>query len=66
MLFSLFIVNGQNHKVVKWINENAIKIEDASPDSELTIFEGNTPNKFANSKILDLEKLLITQKNFST
>ena len=27
MLFSLFAVNGQNNKIVKWINENAIEIE---------------------------------------
>jgi erythromycin esterase len=39
MLFSLFIVNGQNNKTIKWINENTIEIEDASPDSELTVFK---------------------------
>ena len=45
MIFSLFIVNGQNNKTVKWINENSIEIEDVSPDSELTVFKDNTPNK---------------------
>lgn len=64
MLFSLFIVNGQNNKTVKWINENAIEIEDASPDSELTIFEGNTPNKFANSKIFGFGEASHNTKEF--
>ena len=64
MLFSLFIVNGQNNKTVKWINENAIEIEDASPDSELTIFEGNTPNKFANAKVFGFGEASHNTKEF--
>jgi erythromycin esterase len=51
MLFSLFAVNGQNNKIVKWINENAIKIENTKPNTELLIFDSNIPNKFVNAKI---------------
>jgi len=51
MLFSLFVVHGQNDKVVNWINENGIKIEDANPDTQLSIFNNNIPNKFSDAKI---------------
>lgn len=51
MLFSLFVVNGQNDEVVHWINENAIKIEDANPNTKLSIFNNNVPKKFSNAKI---------------
>lgn len=64
MLFSLFNVNGQNNKTVKWINENAIEIEDANPDSELTIFKDNTPNKFANAKIFGFGEASHNTKEF--
>lgn len=46
-----FSILGQNDKVVNWINENAIKIEDANSDTELTIFNNNIPKKFADAKI---------------
>ena len=64
MLFSLFIVNGQNNKTVKWINENAIEIEDANPDSELLTFKNNTPNKFANAKIYGFGEASHNTKEF--
>jgi erythromycin esterase len=37
-------------KAVTWINENAIKIEDGNPDTNLTIFNNDIPEKFANAK----------------
>ena len=46
-----FCTYGQNDNVVNWINENAIKVEDADPDTELLIFNDNIPEKFANAKI---------------
>jgi len=46
-----FYTYGQNDNVLNWINENAIKIEDADPDTELLIFNDNIPEKFANAKI---------------
>ena len=64
MLFSLFIVNGQNNKTVKWINENAIEIEDANPDSELKTFKENTPTKFANAKIYGFGEASHNTKEF--
>ncbi|WGK63955.1 erythromycin esterase family protein [Croceiramulus getboli] len=41
----------QNDKVVSWINSNAIKIDNASPDTELSYFKNNAPEKFKNAKI---------------
>ncbi len=64
MLFSLFTVSGQNNKTVKWINENAIEIEDANPDSELTIFKNNTPNKFTNAKVFGFGEASHNTKDF--
>jgi erythromycin esterase len=49
--FLLFETYAQNQKAVNWINENAIKIEDANPDTNLTIFSNNIPQKFADAKI---------------
>lgn len=46
-----FLSYSQNKETVDWITNNSIEIEDANPDSELQIFENNTPNKFANAKI---------------
>lgn len=51
LFFLLFYTYGQDQKVVNSINENAIKIEDANPDTNLTIFNKNIPQKFANAKI---------------
>ena len=53
MLFSFFtiIAQNKNDKTIDWINNNAIKIEDANPDTELISFSENTPKKFANAKI---------------
>lgn len=64
MLFSIFIVNGQKNKTVKWINENAIEIEDVNPDSELTAFKDNTPNKFANAKVFGFGEASHNTKEF--
>ncbi len=41
----------QDQEVVDWIDENSIKIEDANPDTELTIFNQNIPQKFVDAKI---------------
>lgn len=49
--FLIFHTYAQNQKAVSWINENAIKIEDANPDTNLTIFNNNIPQKFAAAKI---------------
>lgn len=49
--FLLFQTYAQNQKAVNWINENAIKLEDANPDTNLSIFNNNIPQKFADAKI---------------
>ena len=49
--FLLFQTYAQNQKAVNWINENAIKLEDANPDTYLSIFNNNIPQKFADAKI---------------
>jgi erythromycin esterase len=49
--FLLFQVYAQDDKTVNWINENAVKIEDANPNTNLTIFNNNIPKKFADAKI---------------
>ena len=46
-----FQIYGQNDKVVSWINDNAVKIEDANPNTQLSIFDSNIPQKFAEAKI---------------
>ncbi|WP_051621240.1 erythromycin esterase family protein [Leeuwenhoekiella sp. MAR_2009_132] len=48
--FSIQIYS-QNANVVNWINENSIKIEDVDPDTKLSIFNENIPQKFANARI---------------
>lgn len=49
--FLLFPIYSQNSDIVSWINANAIKIEDANPDTELSNFNNNIPTKFENAKI---------------
>jgi erythromycin esterase len=49
--FLLFQTYAQDDKFVSWINENAIKIEDSNPNTSLTIFNNNIPQKFADAKI---------------
>src|SRR5690606_7314109 len=44
-------INAQDNEIINWINNNAIKIEDADPDTELLEFSENIPTKFANAKI---------------
>lgn len=63
-LFTLFIANGQNNKAVKWINENAIEIEDAKPNSKLIAFKNNTPNKFSNAKLFGFGEASHNTKEF--
>lgn len=62
-IFSIFI-NSQNKENVHWINNNSIEIEDANPNSELSIFKENTPNKFANAKIYGFGEASHNTKEF--
>ena len=62
--FIIFQTYAQDDKVVSWINENAIKIEDANPDTNLSIFNNNIPKKFANAKIFGFGEATHQGKEF--
>lgn len=62
--FILFQTYAQDYKAVSWINENAIKIEDANPDTNLTIFNNNIPQKFADAKIFGFGETTHQGKEF--
>lgn len=62
--FILFQTYAQDDKVVSWINENAIKIEDANPDTNLSIFNNNIPKKFASAKIFGFGEATHQGKEF--
>ena len=46
-----FYLRAQKYETIKWINNNAIKIEDADSNTKLSIFNVDIPDKFENSKI---------------
>ncbi|WP_430613212.1 erythromycin esterase family protein [Flavobacterium sp. JP2137] len=54
----------QNKETINWINDNSITIEDANPDSELDIFNSNTPIKFENAKIYGFGEASHNTKEF--
>jgi erythromycin esterase len=62
--FLLFQTYAQDDKAVNWINENAIKIEDANPDTNLTIFNNNIPQKFADAKVFGFGEATHQGKEF--
>ncbi len=62
--FLSFQINAQKDETIKWINENAIKIEDANPDTNLTIFNNNIPQKFADAKIFGFGETTHQGKEF--
>lgn len=62
--FLVFQTYSQDEKAVNWINENAIKIEDANPDTNLSIFNNNIPQKFADAKIFGFGETTHQGKEF--
>ncbi|WP_026729859.1 erythromycin esterase family protein [Flavobacterium denitrificans] len=62
--FTLFQTYAQDDKAVSWINENAIKIEDANPNTNLTIFSNNVPQKFADAKVFGFGETTHQGKEF--
>jgi len=48
---SLSSAHAQNNDVIEWINKNAVVIEDADPDTQLTAFAENVPVNFNNARI---------------
>ena len=59
-----FLMNSQGQETIDWINNNSIEIEDANPNSELKIFEKNTPDKFVNAKIYGFGEASHNTKEF--
>jgi erythromycin esterase len=64
IFFILFQTYAQDDKAVNWINENAIKIENANPDTNLSIFNNNIPKKFADAKIFGFGETTHQGKEF--
>lgn len=66
LLFFLFVETtiAQNQKAVSWINAHALPIEDASPDTELTLFRANVPQKFADAKVFGFGETTHQGKEF--
>lgn len=62
--FLLFQTYAQDYTAVNWINENAIKIEDANPDTNLTIFNNNIPQKFTDAKVFGFGETTHQGKEF--
>ena len=62
--FLIFYTYAQNQKALSWINKNAIKIEDANPDTKLTIFNDKIPQKFAAAKIFGFGETTHQGKEF--
>ena len=59
-------LNAQDEAIVNWINNNAIEIKDADPDTELSFFNENIPEKFADSKIYGFGETSHHGKEFFT
>lgn len=51
LLFVFSIGSAQQQEIVSWIDAHAVVIEDANPDSELTLFGHNVPDGFKNARI---------------
>ena len=64
ILFSPLLLFSQKKETIKWITNNSIEIEDSNPDSELEIFERNTPQKFSNAKIYGFGEASHNTKEF--
>lgn len=62
--FILFQTYAQDEKAVRWINDNAIKIEDANPDTKLRIFHNSIPQEFADAKIFGFGEATHEGKEF--
>jgi erythromycin esterase len=63
-IFNLIQLNSQNLKAINWINENAIEIEDANPNTKLSNFHENLPKKISDSKIFGLGETTHHGKEF--
>ncbi|NMM50794.1 erythromycin esterase family protein [Marinigracilibium pacificum] len=51
LIFLATTINAQDDKVIQWINNNLIEIENQDLDSGLVAFHNNIPEKFKNASI---------------
>ncbi len=63
LLFS-FQIRTSEEETINWINENAIAIEDANPDSELVEFGSKAPAKFKAAKVFGFGEATHNSKEF--
>ena len=64
LLLSFSLANAQETEVVKWINSNAIIIEDTNPDTSLDNFKKHTPNIFKDVKLFGFGEATHYTKEF--
>lgn len=64
ILISPLFLFSQKKETINWITNNSIEIEDANPDTELKIFEQNTPQKFSDAKIYGFGEASHNSKEF--
>ncbi|MCF1191194.1 erythromycin esterase family protein [Mangrovimonas sp. AS39] len=64
ILISPLFLYSQKKETINRITNNSIEIEDANPDTELKIFEQNTPQKFSNAKIYGFGEASHNSKEF--
>lgn len=57
-------LQAQKETVLEWINSNAIKIEDANPDTKLSLFNDNIPKTFQDAKIFGFGESTHHTKDF--
>ena len=57
-------LTAQNTDVVSWLNNNAVSIEDANPDTKLVSFAKNESQLFRRHVFLALARLPTMVKNF--
>ncbi len=58
------LIFSQNKATIHWINNHAIPIEDALPDTELHIFDQKKPSKFTEAKIYGFGEASHNTKEF--
>ncbi len=61
LLIGLFLLTlqgfSQSNETIEWINNNSILIEDSDPDTELSSFHKQAPEKFVNARIYGFGEL---------
>lgn len=64
VFFLPFVLFAQQKETIDWLIDNSIRIEDANPDSEMSVFTQNTPDKFNNARIYGFGEASHNTKEF--